>query len=98
MPERLYTTTKAGELLGLNRDDVLRLGRLGQLKLVTQVLRGRNVKPRRYVSSSEIDRYIKSRSDAAESLPAVEPVERKVSRAKTGLAAELAAAPRYLRR
>lgn len=99
--ERLLSIRKTGELLGgLNPNDVHRLGRDGKIKLVPQVARGRNTKPRKYAVASSVESYIKGLLREAEQPAAPAPTDapEKPSRRPTGIAAELARAKRYARR
>lgn len=81
MSDRLYSTTKAGELLGgISQDDVRRLIRAGKLGAVPMVVRGLNKKPRKYVPESELQRFIQDlRGTLTKKL---ERIDRKVARVK----------------
>jgi len=95
--DQLYSTTKAGELLGgLHANDVRHLIRTGKLHGKAQVVRGKKGRPRLYVAASEIARYIRELPDANDPPP---PAAETKPRAKTtprGLAREIAAATQYL--
>jgi hypothetical protein len=81
-PDRLYSTAKVGELLGgIHPEQVRRLIRDGKLNAVSMPIRGRNIKPRKYVPQSEIQRFI---ADLRETLvKKLERIERRVSRGRT---------------
>ena len=92
--DRLYDMTEAGKILGnLHPSDVRYLGKRGKLELVTQVIRGKGLKPRLYVRQSEVDRYIRELPTAGivETQP---PVRRRGQSAE--LRREIAAATRYV--
>lgn len=106
MTERLYSTAKAGELLSLHQRDVLRLIGDGRLRAKHQVVRGKGKRPRYVVPASAIDEYINHLPDAkptatqpaavaADEVDAPQP-RRRQRREHDGLAAEIAAATRYV--
>jgi hypothetical protein len=59
MIDRLYSTSKAGELLGgLHPNDVLLLIRDGKLEAVERPVRGAGKRPRKFVKESALQRFI----------------------------------------
>ena len=59
MVDRLYSTAKAGELLGgLHPNDVLLLIRDGKLDAVERPVRGTGKRPRKFVRESALQRFI----------------------------------------
>jgi hypothetical protein len=57
--DRLYDTTRTGQLLGgLHANDVRELIRQGRLRAKSIVVRGKSRRPRQYVTASEIARFI----------------------------------------
>lgn len=61
MVDRLYSTRKAGDLLGgLSAKDVCELIRQGKLKARRRVVRGRGGLPRYVVCESDLNDYIAS--------------------------------------
>lgn len=91
--DRLLSTTRVGEVLGINRRDVGQLIRDGKLRAVTQVIRGKGTKARRFVRESELSRYM---ADLDKPAREDEPEPARVRRPR-GLRAELAAAAVYTR-
>lgn len=92
MVDRLYDTTRTGELLGgLHPNDVLRLIHDGRLHAKKQRVRGKDLCPRYYVTATEISRYIHELPDAGDA-PAPGTVEagKKADRKPAGLRKELA--------
>lgn len=70
MVNRLYTTKKAGELLGgLHVNNVYRLIQQKKLLAKTMVVRGRNKHPRMYIAASEIERFIRELPTKGERAP-----------------------------
>ena len=94
LKDRLYSASKAGELIGgLSADAVNRLARDGKIKVVTQCVRGKGKTLRRYVRESELNRYIETLED--ESQKEKEPKPCKRTR-HPGLAREIAEAKSYV--
>lgn len=102
--ERLLTPAEAGQLLGgIDGNDVRTLIRAGKLRGVHQVVRGKDIRPRVYVPSFEIDRYIRALPPAVEpAKPEPEPEPEKPKRRRerrvpAAFRAEFAESEKYMR-
>lgn len=76
----LYTYEEAGAELGLHRNDISRLVKLGKLKAVSLVVRGKGKVPRKRIKGTELKRFIDSLGGEPEPSPA--PVARRGKVAK----------------
>jgi hypothetical protein len=94
--DQLYPYKAAGKLLGIGPDSVRQLVHDGKLESVTQVVRGRGERPRRFVTASSLESYIRQRREAAAGAAREASARRRPHRSASGVRAEVEAATRYV--